>query len=305
MSAHNTPRESIRSRNSNPRSRAQSEGLNEPVPDIETPSPTISRDDHHGSDTVVPLEGRILRDAQGKFIFLGDCAPLSFLQTVRHLISSEVGSDSFAIQAARDSIIEVARPELPTGRRPPALPNPGETQSLVEDYIAATTGLVDLFEYEELLRETRVWASDPTAHSGDAAAAVFFLVMAIGAQERSEEQADSWFEHARSLLLKHMCNSMNVTTVQGFTLVAVYMLRAFQPNGAYLYFCEQPTTFIRWLLTSSSISCADCVCRWHPSDGGQCLLRHLYPVDERSNLEKSSRSRYADKLCTGKTSCHI
>lgn len=29
---------------------------------------------------------------------------------------------------------------------------------------------------------------------------------------------------------------MTVSTVQGFALVAVYMLRAFQPNGAYLYF---------------------------------------------------------------------
>lgn len=179
-----------------------------------------------------------MRDAQGKVIFLGDCAPLSFLQTVRHLISSEVGSDSFAIQATRDSIIEVARPDLPTGRRQFAPPSPLNTQSLVEDYVVATSGLVDLFEYDELLRETRAWALDPTAHSGDAAAAVFFLVMAIGAQERSEEQAEAWFDHARGLLLKHMCNSMNITTIQGFTLVAVYMLRAFQPNGAYLYFCE-------------------------------------------------------------------
>ncbi|OAL01086.1 hypothetical protein IQ06DRAFT_221163 [Phaeosphaeriaceae sp. SRC1lsM3a] len=236
ISAHNTPRESIVSRNSHSRSRAQSEGHSEPIPEVETPSPTISRDDHHGSDTVVPLEGRILRDAQGKVIFLGDCAPLSFLQTVRHLISSEVGSDSFAIQATRDSIIEVARPDLPTGRRQFAPPSPLNTQSLVEDYVVATSGLVDLFEYDELLRETRAWALDPTAHSGDAAAAVFFLVMAIGAQERSEEQAEAWFDHARGLLLKHMCNSMNITTIQGFTLVAVYMLRAFQPNGAYLYF---------------------------------------------------------------------
>ena len=38
------------------------------------------------------------------------------------------------------------------------------------------------------------------------------------------------------MLLKHLTASMNVSTVQGFALVAVYMLRAFQPNGAYLYF---------------------------------------------------------------------
>jgi hypothetical protein len=204
----------------------------------ETPSPTISRDDHHGSDTVVPLEGRILRDAQGKVIFIGDCAPLSFLQTVRYLISSEVGSETFAIQASRDSIIEVARTEPPPGHFQPLPIDPYETEVLVGEYVAATSGLVDLFEYEELLKELKVWASGHTSHSEDAGAAVFFLVIAIGAQENKEEKAEAWFENARNLLLKHMCNSMNVATVQGFTLMAIYMLRAFQPNGAYLYFCK-------------------------------------------------------------------
>jgi hypothetical protein len=59
-------------------------------------------------DTAVPLEGRILRDAQGQVIFIGDCAPLSFLQTVRHLIASEVDAEEFPVQASRDSIIGVA-----------------------------------------------------------------------------------------------------------------------------------------------------------------------------------------------------
>jgi hypothetical protein len=201
-------------------------------------SPSLSRDDNHGSDTVVPLEGRILRDAQGKVIFIGDCAPLSFLQTVRYLISSEVGSDTFAIQASRDSIIEVARPEPPLGQSRSMPLVPKQTETLVEEYITATSGLVDLFEYEELLKEIQSWAEGYTNHSDDAAAAVFFLVIAIGAQESDEEKAEAWFDHAKNLLLKYMCNSMNVATVQGFTLVAIYMLRAFQPNGAYLYFCE-------------------------------------------------------------------
>jgi hypothetical protein len=184
------------------------------------------------------LEGRILRDAQGKVIFIGDCAPLSFLQTVRYLISSEVDSEAFAIQASRDSMIEVARPEVPLGQRQPSPVNLEEIQTLVEEYKAATSGLVDLFEYEELLKEITDWALNHTTHSDDPAAAVFFLVLAIGAQEHDEDKAEAWFDYARDLLLKNMCNSMNVATVQGFTLVAIFMLRAFQPNGAYLYFCK-------------------------------------------------------------------
>ena len=188
---------------------------------------------------MVPLEGRILRDAQGKFIFIGDCAPLSFLQTVRHLISSEVGSDAFAIQASRDSIIEVARAEPLVGRLPPTHIRPEEVEILIHEYVAATSGLVDLFEYQDLITEMNVWARRlSVSNPEDAATAVFYLVAAIGMQENEEERAELWFDYAQNLLMKHMCNSMNVATVQGFTLVAVYMLRAFQPNGAYLYFCE-------------------------------------------------------------------
>lgn len=197
----------------------------------------MSRDDHQGSDTVVPLEGRILRDAQGKVIFIGDCAPLSFLQTVRHLISSEVGSEAFATQASRDSIIEVARPDLPMGQPQSVPANASQLANLVDEYVAATSGLADLFDYEDLGTEIKEWGANVAANRpNDPAAAVFFLVLAIGSQERDADRADNWFDHARNLLVKHMCNSMNVATVQGFTLVAVYMLRAFQPNGAYLYF---------------------------------------------------------------------
>lgn len=71
----------------------------------------------------------------------------------------------------------------------------------------------------------------------DITSAPYYLVLAIGVQEKDEAKAEAWFKHARDDLLINMCGSMNVATVQGFALVALYMLRAFQPNGAYLYFC--------------------------------------------------------------------
>lgn len=199
-------------------------------------SPTTSRDDHH-EDTVVPLEGRILRDAQGKFIFIGDCAPLSFLQTVRYLISSEVDPDGFPVPAARDCIIEISRPTAADTLQNTSITG-HNVPFLVTKYLVATSGLVELFDRDELVREVSAWANSMMSHSDDAAAAVFFLVLAIGAQDHDEAKADAWFEHARAILSNKMCSNMNVATVQGFTLVAIYMLRAFQPNGAYLYFCR-------------------------------------------------------------------
>jgi hypothetical protein len=200
-------------------------------------SPILSRDDHHHGDTAVPLEGRILRDAQGKLIFIGDCAPLSFLQTVRHLITSEVDPEASG-QAARDPIIEIARPKLVTGQQCPPI-DMDQVDLLVEEYNAATSGLVQLFHSNDLSGELKLWAASRTSSSDDAAGAVFYLLLAIGAQENFEEKAEGWFDHARDILLKYMCSNMNVSTVQGFTLVAIFMLRASQPNGAYLYFCKQ------------------------------------------------------------------
>ncbi|SMQ53578.1 unnamed protein product [Zymoseptoria tritici ST99CH_3D7] len=208
----------------------QQTGLEEPVP------PPVGRDDHH-EDTVVPLEARLLRDAQGKVIFVGDCAPLSFLQTVRHLIASEVDPDGFTIAISRDAIIEVARP-TPSGERLTTLPptvDPGEVHALVTEYLVVTTGLADLFEGGHLNSDVSSWARSPSTVD-PVKAATYRLVLAIGIQEKDEARAEAWFKCARDDLLMNMCGSMTVATVQGFTLIALYMLRAFQPNGAYLYF---------------------------------------------------------------------
>jgi hypothetical protein len=263
-SAGDTPVDPVEQRSVNstpqaPQERAPSEGTSRRPRSRNGPgqvgtslSPTISRDDHP-EDTVVPLEGRILRDAQGKVIFVGDCAPLSFLQTVRHLIASTVDPEGLPAHSVRDSIIEVARPGSTDSQQhiPVSLRHIRPlVRALVKDYFVAVSGLLDLFEQEDLLQEMQTWASGSTLQATDSSAAVFLLVLAIGGQENHEFQAEQWFTLARELLLKHLSNSMNVHTVQGFALVAVYMLRAFQPNGAYLYFCKRssfPTIELRLL----------------------------------------------------------
>lgn len=139
----------------------------------------------------------------------------------------------------QDSIIEVPRPELSERTShilPPAL-DLYEVQSLVEEYLVATTGLVDLFEKGELTSNLQAWINNATSTS-EVVSATYFLVLAIGIQEKDESKAELWFKRARDDLLINLCGSMNVATVQGFALVSLYMLRAFQPNGAYLYFCR-------------------------------------------------------------------
>lgn len=139
----------------------------------------------------------------------------------------------------QDSIIEVPRPEL--SERHSQILTPAlealELKNLVEEYFVATTGLVDLFERGELTSTLQSWINGASNNS-EVVQATHFLVLAIGIQEQDDARAETWFKRARDDLLINLCGSMNVATVQGFALVALYMLRAFQPNGAYLYFCE-------------------------------------------------------------------
>jgi len=204
-------------------------------------SPTLSRGDHR--DTAVPLEARLLRDAQGKVIFIGDCAPISFLQTVRHLIATE--DDAFPGQASRDSFIEAAQP-MSSGESERAVPtvHPNDVDTLLGQYRVATSGLVDLFERNGLADDTKKWAAGLAARSTEATPAVNYLVLAIGLQESNETKAEAWFSHAKDTLVANLTSSMHLATVQGFALVAVYLLRASQPNGAYLYFCTPVSSLL-------------------------------------------------------------
>jgi hypothetical protein len=198
-------------------------------------SPTLSRGDHR--DTAVPLEARLLRDAQGKVIFIGDCAPISFLQTVRHLIAT--GAEALPLQASRDSFVEAVQPE-PANDPNRELPvvHTSDVDGLLIEYHVATSGLVDLFEREHLPDVTKKSAAAFTVgRSNDGMPAVHYLVCAIGIQESNEAKAEAWFTHAKDMLMTNLTASMHLSTVQGFALLAVYLLRAFQPNGAYLYFC--------------------------------------------------------------------
>lgn len=235
----------------------------------------------------MPLEGRILRDAQGKVIFVGDCAPLSFLQTVRHLIASAVNADALPPQSSRDSIIEVAQPGS-AGQQHSLSVSLHEVQPLVQQYTVAVSGLVDLFEHDHLLNEMSSWATGAINQAHESASAVFYLVLAIGAQESHEAKSEAWFSYARDVLLKHLVNSMNVSTVQGFALIAIYMLRAFQPNGAYLYFCKPSSTqeHIDTKLIGLSAGCSYRLRNWAPSNRSQCFVWRPNQRCEGPYLEK-------------------
>ncbi|KAM3530512.1 hypothetical protein NHJ13051_001345 [Beauveria bassiana] len=219
-------------------------------------------------DTEVPREARLLRDAHGKLIFIGDCAPLSFFQSVRQVVTSRVSQHAFAPQTSRYSVLQnaPAHPPRPGGdggtlgqtgngappggpgggcggvgvtieQAPGALPlvHPGDVAGAVSAYLSTTTGMIDLFDNSTLLEDLLLWA-DQQQKPRDGASTIKYLVLAIGRLRDDEALAQEYFEYAKNQAYIDMSADLSAETVQSFVLITMYMLCSCQINGAFLFF---------------------------------------------------------------------
>lgn len=200
----------------------------------------MAQEEHE--ETEVPREARLLRDAQGKLIFIGDCAPLSFFQTVRQLVTSRVDANAFAPETSRYSMLENANPRSAAassfGTLSPAI-NTESIKTAVSAYLAVTSGLVDLFDHARLAEELTVWARQGVLHErdDDMTSAVNYLVLAIGCQKTDDETiSQAYFNFARDHAFANLSGNLSAGTVQAFLLITLYMLGACQINGAFLFF---------------------------------------------------------------------
>ncbi|KAK1245560.1 hypothetical protein MKX08_005189 [Trichoderma sp. CBMAI-0020] len=195
--------------------------------------PSVAED-----ETEVQREARLLCDAHGKLTFIGDCAPLSFFQSVRRLVTNRIGQNAFAPQTSRFSVLENA-PARQTKRslRDSRVPQvrPADVTSAVAMYLSTTASLVDLFDNSKLLDDLIIWAN--LAQKPDNVTTIIhFLVLAIGLQAENDALSQQYFEYARDLAYTDLSDSLGVETVQAFILVTVYMLCSCQINGAFLFF---------------------------------------------------------------------
>ncbi|TQV94061.1 Fungal specific transcription factor [Cordyceps javanica] len=205
-------------------------------------------------DTEVPREARLLRDAHGKLIFIGDCAPLSFFQSVRQVVTSRVSQHAFAPQTSRYSVLENApahpprrtggvggaAAQTPNGSSSPPV-HPGDVAAAVSAYLSTTTGMIDLFDNSALLDDLLLWADQQQQQQQqqrpqDGASTVKYLVLAIGRLTDDEALAQDYFEHAKSRAYVDMSGDLSTETVQSFVLITMYMLCSCQINGAFLFF---------------------------------------------------------------------
>jgi hypothetical protein len=198
--------------------------------------------DDASSHAPVPKLARLLRDGKGKFMYVGDSANLSFLQNIRRLVKSSIGDCSLTTDPLRHALVESMTTTDPapygahTGYNEPK-PNLSEAKELVQQYLAATSGVLDLFDPTDMVEHLSAWAND-TSKETDFTSSIYYLVLAIGAQVRpgdgGENLAEAYFTRGRHLVASNFMDDPSVFTIQSYALITMYMMIICRRNGAFM-----------------------------------------------------------------------
>ena len=194
---------------------------------------------HPLSHAPVPKLARLLRDGHGKFIFVGDSANLAFLQNIRRLAKARIGDCNFTTDTLRHAIVEAtpAKPVLTPSPDVDIRPTVEEARELVRQYLLASSGVIDLFDSDDIMAHLSTWVNDASAET-DFNSSIYYLVMAIGAQVKYTDErgdvAEMYFARGRQLVSTNFMDDPSVLTIQSYALIALYMLTACRRNAAFM-----------------------------------------------------------------------
>ena len=199
------------------------------------------------SKAPVPKLARLLKDGHGKFIFVGDSSNLAFVQNIRRLVKSEIGESKLTSDPLRHAMVEVIPPHpLGSARAKVQKPSLSEAKDLVRHYLLASSGVIDLFDPDEVVEELCAWVQQKgeEKEGEDFNGSIYYLVLAIGAQVRygtthnekkgESSQAERYLWRGRELVAGSFMDDPSVLTIQSYALITFYMLSACRRNGAFM-----------------------------------------------------------------------
>ncbi|KAL1989310.1 hypothetical protein VTN96DRAFT_72 [Rasamsonia emersonii] len=199
---------------------------------------------------------RMLNDGKGRMLYIGDSAPLSYLQTVRQLVSSVVGTSAFTIDPQRHKILETSVSAPPAYHHTYTLPDREAAFFLVDAFFANTKGVMHLFDERSFKQRLERTYQNPLA-AEQSWMCILNLVFANGLQLRATSPQPSPAEAAilkrlqsdkfdRSemffLTAKHLKDSTSgfedgdFASIQALLLMTLYMLSVGKRNTAWAYF---------------------------------------------------------------------
>ncbi|PGH16789.1 hypothetical protein AJ80_05104 [Polytolypa hystricis UAMH7299] len=194
---------------------------------VQTISPPAQRN-CDGCPRLIPLspapsilEGsRLIQDTKGKYMFIGDAANLSFLQTIRRVINDSLGSCPFVDDPLRNFMVEAS----PVGRpnwihaiatdRPPK-PDLNEAKYLIRWFMVATGCVMEIFDEEDLCTHLSEWLESPA--------------------EEANEISSIYCSYGRYLTASGLMEDPSIALVQSSALITMYLLGASRRNTAFMY----------------------------------------------------------------------
>ncbi|RMZ79710.1 hypothetical protein DV738_g3146, partial [Chaetothyriales sp. CBS 135597] len=187
----------------------------EPEPDAYTRAP-------------VPKLARLLKDGHGKFVFVGDSSNLAFVQNIRRLVKSEIGESSLTSDSFRHTMVENIPPP-PTLQKMYTLKKPAlaEVKELVRAYSLATSGVVDLFDIDDLVQGIERWRSGKGTKGRE-------LKNNGNGVASCASQAEIYLQRGRELVTSSFMDDPSLLTVQSYILIVFYMLTVCRRNGAFM-----------------------------------------------------------------------
>ncbi|KAF5623082.1 transcriptional regulatory [Fusarium sp. NRRL 52700] len=200
--------------------------------------------DSHTTHTERPQFSTLIQDGQGKFVFIGDAANLSFLQVIRRLVRDSLGPCAFTEDALQHLMVEAKPSESSTWLvsimdDTPAMPDEEEARYLISWFFRSTSCVLNLFEEADISDSMASWYQKCSDEPEDkASVAVFFLIFAIGAQtcpENRDKEAEKYFNYGRFLTVSIIMDDISISAVQSNILITMYLLGASRRNAAFMY----------------------------------------------------------------------
>ncbi|XWW99831.1 hypothetical protein V2A60_007844 [Cordyceps javanica] len=184
---------------------------------------------------------RMLLNLRGERVYIGEAAPISFLQFVRDTVAAQIGPSQFSHNDQSENMLEneptINGSNVPT----PGLIELDEEQrsSFVEVYHTSTGGFLDLFSHEELKQISLIPGEERPEHVHRHIEAVASAAIAIGAQCKSplesQQVGQAYFRRAQRKAFSGMLEDPNLNIVRVFLLMAYYMLGSCRRNSAFMY----------------------------------------------------------------------
>lgn len=172
-------------------------------------------------------------------MYVGDSASLSFLQSIRRIVTLAVGDCEFTTDPMRHSILETAPFGPMISSLEPMVLDWESVKHLTRQYFLCTAGLIDLFDTETFFSEIESWVNNPSRDQ-DQRSCIYYLVMAIGAQAAfgvcQQDMAEQYYSRGRLQAFYNFTEAPSLMTVQAYSLITVYLLGACRRNGAFMNF---------------------------------------------------------------------